>query len=90
MEYNTESPAGGCRKKDFHALSLFQRWLSAAVAKPILERGGVFEPMQDENFFRECLTVLNDTAAWDVNGDFDPCSCIDLESRVFCQLWPIR
>lgn len=45
-------------------------------AKPILERGGVFEPMRDENFFREHLTVLNDTAAWDVNGDFDPCSCI--------------
>ena len=22
-------------------------------AKPILERGGVFEPMRDENFFRE-------------------------------------
>lgn len=38
-------------------------------AKPILERGGVFEPMRDENFFREHLTVLNDTAAWDVNGD---------------------
>ena len=33
-------------------------------AKPILERGGVFEPMRDENFFREHLTVLNDTAAW--------------------------
>lgn len=48
-------------------------------AKPILERGGVFEPVQDENFFREHLTVLNDTAAWDVNGDFDPCSCIDLD-----------
>ena len=48
-------------------------------AKPILERGGVFEPMRDENFFREHLTVLNDTAAWDVNGDFDPCSCIDLD-----------
>ena len=32
-----------------------------------------------KNFFREHLTVLNDTAAWDVNGDFDPCSCIDLD-----------
>ena len=48
-------------------------------AKPILERGGVFEPMRDENFFREQLTVLNDTAAWDVNRDFDPCNCIDLD-----------
>lgn len=48
-------------------------------AKPVLERGGVFEPMRDKNFFREHLTVLNDTAAWDVNGDFDPCSCIDLD-----------
>ena len=45
-------------------------------AKPILARGGVFEPMRDENFFREHLTVLN---AWDINGDFDSCNCIDLD-----------
>lgn len=27
-----ESPAGGCRRR-FYALSLFQRWLSAAVRR---------------------------------------------------------
>ena len=46
-------------------------------AKPVRKLGGVFEPMRDGEFFREHLTVLNDTAAWDVNGDFDPCTCID-------------
>lgn len=48
-------------------------------AKPVLKLGGVFEPMRDADFFREHLTVLNDTAAWDINGDFDPCNCIDLD-----------
>ena len=41
-------------------------------AKPLLALGGVFAPLQDEAFFKSRLTVLNDTAAWDVNGDRDP------------------
>ena len=47
-------------------------------AKPLLQLGGVFEPMRDPDYFRDRLTVLNDTAAWDVSGDMDPCNCIDL------------
>ena len=35
-------------------------------AKPLLALGGVFAPLQDEAFFKSRLTVLNDTAAWDV------------------------
>ena len=38
-------------------------------AKPLLALGGVFAPLQDEAFFKNRLTVLNDTAAWDVTGD---------------------
>ena len=37
-------------------------------AKPLLALGGVFAPLQDEAFFKSRLTVLNDTAAWDVTG----------------------
>ena len=40
-------------------------------AKPLLELGGVFEPLRDEDFFKSRLTVLNDTAAWDVTGNHD-------------------
>ena len=42
-------------------------------AKPLLKLGGVFEPLKDPDFFRSRLTVLNDTAAWDVTGNMDPC-----------------
>ena len=48
-------------------------------AKPLLKLGGVFAPLQDEAFFKSRLTVLNDTAAWDVTGDRDPCTCVDLD-----------
>ena len=48
-------------------------------AKPLLELGGVFEPLRDEDFFKSRLTVLNDTAAWDVTGNHDPCACVDLD-----------
>ena len=48
-------------------------------AKPLLKLGGVFAPLQDEAFFRNRLTVLNDTAAWDVTGDRNSCTCVDLD-----------
>ena len=48
-------------------------------AKPLLETGGVFAPLQDAEFFSQRLPVLNDTVAWDVNGDRDPCTCVDLD-----------
>ena len=53
-------------------------------AKPLLEKGGVFTPLQDEEIFRNSLTVLNDAVAWDLDGARDPCSCIDLDP---CELY---
>lgn len=47
--------------------------------RPLLRAGTVFEPLMDPNTFRDCLTVLNDTAAWDLNGQRDPCDCIDID-----------
>ena len=44
-----------------------------------VERGGVFGKLADESFFRERLTVLNGTVAWDVSGDRNPRTCIDLD-----------
>ena len=32
-------------------------------AKPLLKKGSVFAPLQDEETFRNCLTVLNDAVA---------------------------
>ena len=47
--------------------------------KPQISKGGVFTQLQDERLFRERLTVLNDTVAWDVSGNMDPCECIDID-----------
>ena len=58
-------------------------------AKPLLKMGGVFEPLRDENFFKTRLTVLNDTAAWDVTGDRDPCTCVDLDPIELYETCPV-
>lgn len=47
--------------------------------KHIINRGGIFEQLNDDAFFRERLTVLNDTVAWDLSGHFDPSDCIDID-----------
>ena len=47
--------------------------------KFLLEKGGVFVPLRDAEFFSQRLTVLNDTVAWDMRGDRDPCACVDLD-----------
>ena len=49
-----------------------------ADIKPLIKSGTVFEPLQDPEFFRIRATVLNDTLAWDVTGDYNPQTCIDL------------
>ena len=46
--------------------------------KPLISRGGIFETLRDEHFFRENLTVIGETVAWDVSGDYDPFKCIDI------------
>ena len=47
--------------------------------KPVIKRGGVFKVLEDENIFREKLTVLNHSIAWDISGDRDESKCIDID-----------
>ena len=47
--------------------------------KPLIAKGGVFEPLKDKSFFSGRLTVLNSTIAWDVGGNYDPTKCIDID-----------
>lgn len=47
--------------------------------KHLVEQGGVWERLRDETFFRDMLTVLNDTVAWDLSGNHDPADCIDID-----------
>jgi hypothetical protein len=46
---------------------------------PLIEQGGVFAQLEDEAFFRDRLTVLNSSVAWDVSGHYDPTTCIDID-----------
>ena len=46
---------------------------------PLVARGGVFTPLQDKEYFRDKLTVLNNTIAWDITGNRDESSCIDID-----------
>ena len=53
-------------------------------AKPLLKRGGVFSPLRDEATFRNSLTVINGTIAWDLEGTRNASACIDLDP---CELY---
>ena len=46
---------------------------------PQIAAGGVFAQLEDDLFFRNRLTVLNGTVAWDLSGHYDAANCIDLD-----------
>ena len=58
-------------------------------AAPRLEKGGVFAPLRDPDFFRERLTILNDAVAWDIDGNRDPCTCVDLDPCEMYESCPV-
>lgn len=47
-------------------------------AKQLIQKG-VFKQLQDINIFIKACTVLNDTLAWDLTGNYDPSECLDLD-----------
>lgn len=47
--------------------------------KPLIEKGGVFRCLEDERVFREKLTVIGNTVAWDLTGTRDEEQCLDLD-----------
>ena len=49
---------------------------------PLLDKGK-FKKIADLAVFKSALTVLNDTVARDLSGNYDPTSCLDLDP------WPI-
>ncbi len=53
-------------------------------AKPLLKQGGVFSPLRDDATFRNSLTVMNSTVAWDLEGSRNANTCIDLDP---CELY---
>lgn len=57
--------------------------------KPLIAKGGVFSPLADQKFFRDRLTILNDTVAWDMTGDRDLTACVDLDAEQIFSEAPI-
>jgi hypothetical protein len=54
--------------------------------KPLLRPGTVFESLRDITIFKEKLSVINDTVAWDMSGDRDPRKCLDIDPfTIFAQ-----
>ncbi len=49
-------------------------------------KNGVFKVLQDIEVFKEKCTVLNDTLAWDLEGNRDTCSCIDIDPFTLYEL----
>lgn len=47
--------------------------------KPLIKKGGVFEKITDEDIFKEKLTVLNNSIAWDILGNRNEYDCIDVD-----------
>lgn len=60
-----------------------------ANIKPLIERGGIFAPLADREFFEGRLTVMNHAVAWDVTGDRDPSTCIDLDPVMMYESSPV-
>ena len=55
-------------------------------AKPLLQPGTVFAPLRDIAVFKDTLTVLNDTVAWDLSGKRDGVDCLDLDPETLFAL----
>ena len=55
----------------------------------MLEKGGIFLPLRDVDFFRARLTVLNDAVAWDIDGTRDPGTCVDLDPWEMSETCPV-
>ncbi|HZK57619.1 MAG TPA: DUF2442 domain-containing protein [Clostridia bacterium] len=47
-------------------------------AKELVQKG-VFKQLQDMDTFISTCTVLNDTLAWDLKGNYDATECLDID-----------
>ena len=53
--------------------------------KPKL-KSGVFRSLDDIDVFMNSCKIMNDTLAWDVNGNNDPTDCIDVDPYMLYSL----
>ena len=49
-------------------------------------QGEVFKPLQNIDTFMNTCTVMNDTLAWDIQGNRDVTQCIDIDPFTLYEL----
>ena len=85
MEMIPQSPASHRRAGPSGFTFTFTMAPSACTMPlPYWKRVACSPPCGTTPLFRERLTVLNDTVAWDLDGNRDPAACIDLDP---CELY---
>jgi len=47
-------------------------------AKSLIDKGGIFTQLKDLDIFINTCTIMNDTLAWDVAGNYNIYECIDI------------
>ena len=57
--------------------------------KPLLKKNTVFEPLMDIQVFKDKLTVINYTIAWDMGGNRDPYKCVDIDPLTVYEQAPV-
>ena len=57
--------------------------------KPLLKKDTVFEPLMDIQTFRDKLTVINHTIAWDMDGNRDSYICVDIDPLAVYEQMPV-
>ena len=53
--------------------------------KHLLDKN-IFKQLNDKDIFMNTCTILNDTLAWDVGGNRDETSCIDIDPETLYML----
>ena len=53
--------------------------------KPLLEKN-VFRKLKEKDIFMDTCIILNDTLAWDISGNRDENSCIDINPEILYEL----
>ena len=46
----------------------------------------IFQPLKDKNIFINTCTIINDTLAWDLEGNRDSSKCIDIDPETLYSL----
>ena len=57
--------------------------------KPLLKKDTVFESLMDIETFKNKLTVINHTIAWDMGGNRDQYKCIDIDPFAIYERPPV-